>query len=712
MNLPVCIDLRSLQLTLHSPARQIFLRGLPVVAQAAQQPELSREHIPQELYRHTLSPQLLLQGLDDEQLMLHAALARRKDRLELRMQAYERSAQIINKYAESYAAALMKLPSSLEPKQTAHRPNKFGLSSCDDPSSLAFNELEPFLDSYPDHLEALFEKWQDAREEIDLVTYDIDHLLAIAQEVREKESIREDLLRKRPSVNVVLEAEENGEVEVRFSYVVNGPMWSPAYAMNAVLGQDSDSAPSQIQLQSQAFVTQNTGEDWSNIKLVLSTAATGPLAKRTSLGPGSLATESHDHPVLSDSIPTIPHPPAENSPSIPIPAVAVPAPGVPEPCSSSPAIPSFGPSFAMSQPVPSSPVPKSPKSSSSESQPTSVWASNPASLPANSRPSIINQHISGEPVQNIEPNASNVGDLVQPGSLGAVPQALQLGLMMPKNLTASLPFVPQIGSSVIHVEGRGSIISGSSPQQVSIGWLTLGAQFTWAAALHVQDEILLECKVINTSDRVLLPGPCVTNVESSIVGQNLIPSVQPNESFSLTLSVTGAVKIRAHFDHQLKSSEPDASSSKQEPGTEHHSFSRRTTITNTYKFPITIVLRDRIPTSSDPNVKLLSASEESIETAARPRVPLTRRARKKGKGKEREVEKETPPLDPSWVVIKPGVTARWAPPNAEGGTVRSSRDDVIEWHCVRVKPVSEVETELAWNAVVPQGHSVGPHLFS
>jgi uncharacterized protein (TIGR02231 family) len=52
---------------------------------------------------------------------------------------------------------------------------------------------------------------------------------------------------------------------VRLSYQVRGPSWQPSYRAQL------NTAKQQVQLERQALVVQASGEDWSNVRLRLST---------------------------------------------------------------------------------------------------------------------------------------------------------------------------------------------------------------------------------------------------------------------------------------------------------------------------------------------------------------------------------------------------------------------------------------------------------
>ncbi|MDQ0590156.1 DUF4139 domain-containing protein [Variovorax paradoxus] len=65
------------------------------------------------------------------------------------------------------------------------------------------------------------------------------------------------------AVTVTLAA--SADADVKLSYQVNGPGWTPSY--RALL----DTATSKVRIERQALVAQATGEDWRGVKLVLST---------------------------------------------------------------------------------------------------------------------------------------------------------------------------------------------------------------------------------------------------------------------------------------------------------------------------------------------------------------------------------------------------------------------------------------------------------
>lgn len=71
------------------------------------------------------------------------------------------------------------------------------------------------------------------------------------------------------SIFVAIEASESGDFELEVSYMINQASWTPLYDLRV------NTTDNQINLSYLAEVNQNTGEDWTNIALTLSTAKPG-----------------------------------------------------------------------------------------------------------------------------------------------------------------------------------------------------------------------------------------------------------------------------------------------------------------------------------------------------------------------------------------------------------------------------------------------------
>ncbi|WP_372847036.1 mucoidy inhibitor MuiA family protein [Pontiella sp.] len=97
---------------------------------------------------------------------------------------------------------------------------------------------------------------KEIRESLKKVKADIQHAGA-------------DSRKQRRIVEVDLEAATAGKAELKLSYIVRGPQWIPTYDVRV------DTATRQMEVKYFALVRQNTGEDWADVALKLSTANPG-----------------------------------------------------------------------------------------------------------------------------------------------------------------------------------------------------------------------------------------------------------------------------------------------------------------------------------------------------------------------------------------------------------------------------------------------------
>lgn len=88
-----------------------------------------------------------------------------------------------------------------------------------------------------------------------------------------------DTRKQRRVVEVDLEAEKAGNAKLRLSYIVRGPRWIPTYDIRV------DTTTRQMELNYFALVRQNTGEDWKDVQLKLSTARPGLGGQHPELDP-------------------------------------------------------------------------------------------------------------------------------------------------------------------------------------------------------------------------------------------------------------------------------------------------------------------------------------------------------------------------------------------------------------------------------------------
>lgn len=197
-------------------------------------------------------------------------------------------------------------------------------------------------------------------------------------------------------------------------------------------------------------------------------------------------------------------------------------------------------------------------------------------------------------------------------------------------------------------------------------------------------------------DRIIL-GPSQVFFDGNFVAKSTIPDVSPEETFSCSLGVDTAVKVKYHPQKRVKRTDKSgglwSTIAVSAGSTEVKAYSSRITVTNTRKWPLTtLVLKDQVPVSEDERVKvkLMNPSEDALG----PLIPVSSSTSADGSTREAAMR-------PVWAKIKPGVRARWAQKSEKDGGAGGSRGDgVVEWWCADVQ--GELDVELSWEVAAPQ----------
>jgi len=125
--------------------------------------------------------------------------------------------------------------------------------------------------------------------------------VALAKQSHDLQEQRELLQRKRGEITagasktqreavLFLQKQAAGPAEVRLNYLVNSCGWSPAYMMRS--GADRE----QVRIEYNALIQQLTGEDWTDVKLTLSTASPALSATGPGLAPFHVKLNRGDDP--------------------------------------------------------------------------------------------------------------------------------------------------------------------------------------------------------------------------------------------------------------------------------------------------------------------------------------------------------------------------------------------------------------------------------
>ncbi|KIM32689.1 hypothetical protein M408DRAFT_20058 [Serendipita vermifera MAFF 305830] len=123
-------------------------------------------------------------------------------------------------------------------------------------------KMNEFLDIYSERQASIDVRTTDLNEQIQ----------AVEEQIKKEKEIwnADDESKKRAvRITVVVYAETDGPAEISLTYLVSNASWTPLYDLRAAVGVEKTS----ISLQYRATIVQRTGEDWSDVKLTLSTAS-------------------------------------------------------------------------------------------------------------------------------------------------------------------------------------------------------------------------------------------------------------------------------------------------------------------------------------------------------------------------------------------------------------------------------------------------------
>ena len=91
--------------------------------------------------------------------------------------------------------------------------------------------------------------------------------------------------------------------------------------------------------------------------------------------------------------------------------------------------------------------------------------------------------------------------------------------------------------------GKNSLPSDGQEHRYVVSELPLKGELVYQVTPELAQEAYLQAKVVNTSDVTLLPGPTQLYNDENFVGQSMLETVQPGESFTLDLGMDPAIKV-------------------------------------------------------------------------------------------------------------------------------------------------------------------------
>lgn len=152
------------------------------------------------------------------------------------------------------------------------------------------------------------------------------------------------------------------------------------------------------------------------------------------------------------------------------------------------------------------------------------------------------------------------------------------------------------------------ILGNGKPHSVSLQEASLPATYKYYAAPRVDGQVYLVASVKDYAQYNLLPGNANVVFENTYVGRTYIDPQQTGEEIHLTLGADKKVSVKREVVQ-------DKSQSKFLSGYKEQTFTYDLKVRNNKKEPITLVLKDQYPVSTekDITVELLESSKATID---------------------------------------------------------------------------------------------------
>ncbi len=384
---------------------------------------------------------------------------------------------------------------------------------------------------------------------------------------------------------VSLTGTSDGEVTIKLHYLVQNVRWSPTYTARATTGNHT------IQLDYNAFVLQQTGEDWTGVKLTLSTASPDMWSEPPILKPLWMDLTDYD--------------PANYGGNNKLYWVTS-ATGVGQDIGSA------------SQAHPSSLPVQNDKASIQRALDAQVnvrQSTNAApamsiagayledmDTSVDSGGRVYSQMVVRKQVAQYDESINELANRLQTWDI-VVGDGNGNGVSTPApkgNETISLEYA---------LPGEVSIPSRPEQMMVKVDQLELSGEVTYIAVPLLTDEVFREAELENTSTIALLPGPINSYLDGRFVGSGDLESlVSQGEEFALGFGVDS--QLEAH--RRLVEREEGESWGKTRLTCEYE-----ISLTNYKDVPVTVLVKDRLPNVEDTEIELASFNtSEALVTDA------------------------------------------------------------------------------------------------
>jgi hypothetical protein len=446
------------------------------------------------------------------------------------------------------------------------------------PSVDDYRKLLAFFDSELSRLTVETRKIEDERLEVQQ-SFD-----AVQREIREAGGTPD---KSEKEVTVIFDVARGGALELEASYLLTGAGWTPAYDIRASSG---DSA---VSLAYFASVRQNTGEEWKNIRLTLTTSRPASGGSPGELHPWYVGAAETALGALEGYV-------RDGGTGEPLPGASVTLVGT-----------QFGATtdangfYRLTNLKPGSYdvrgrfIGYTSTRVSATVRPY-VMTQLDFSLPASSvetaevvvqaeRPEVQKNRTSSIALRGGRDEELAVSDV-------SLPVAVQTATVSAAATAASFT-----------IPGETTIPSDNADHRVAVMVAPLVATFSHSGVPKMQKDVFFKASMRNSTDYPVLPGPMSVFLDNSFVATSKLPTVLPGEMFDAFLGVDNGVRV----ERRLLNCLTDVSGLFSK--TRKISYSFLITAENQKKASVTLSLKENVPISQDERFKVTITSPSPSE---------------------------------------------------------------------------------------------------
>ena len=386
--------------------------------------------------------------------------------------------------------------------------------------------------------------------------------------------------REKKAVLVDVEVTKAGTEKLEIAYVVPGVSWTPYYDVRI------DSGKNEAVLTYQALVSQRTGEDWTDVRLSLSTAEPAVQNQMPQLLPWLVNTADSQLGAVLCSVSDVE---GNNLPGVKVTVAR-------EGFSVSRASDAQGrASFFNLQPGPYDLRAELMGFKSTVRRGINVRAGRSARLNIEMEVAALDEEV--EVTANVSYEEAKA----------AAPAAEEEREMEPETTEA----FDRTVAAVFMVKGKQTVPSSSEKKKVTIAIAALPVEKQYLSVPKLAENVSLVAKIANAADFPLLPGQASVFYDDDYISTAPIPSVSANDRFSVSVGEVPGLKARWRL----------AGGTRAETGLigkkVQLTYEINITLENLLRTAQTVLVKDQIPTTSskDVTIEILEVSPEPVKGA-------------------------------------------------------------------------------------------------